>query len=340
MKIVCENLWKIFGAPTNVVSLLQNGQKDVHQISKFYTTAVNDVCLSINEGELFVVMGLSGSGKSTLLRCFNRLIEPTLGKIVIDGENIIDMEAKRLREVRQKKMGMVFQHFALLPHRSVIENVAFGLEVQNLDKKQRLTRAQQTLEIVGLKGWGSNYPNELSGGMKQRVGLARALALDPDIILMDEAFSALDPLVRCQMQDEFLQLVKQLNKTIIFITHDLDEALKLASRIAVMKDGKVIQVGTPQQIVLEPADDYVSEFVSSVSQTKVTVAKNIMSLDKVHIVKENITSYPTVDIDAPLKTVLTKITQTTTPLVVIDKNEEVAGVIDRDSLLQKLANMV
>ncbi len=278
-KLVCEKIWKIFGpVPRHVVSLLaQENPKDIRQhLNESATIAVADVNLAVREGEVFVVMGLSGSGKSTLLRCLNRLIEPTAGHIYIDGEDLNAMNRRQVKLVRQKKMGMVFQHFALIPHRTVLDNVAFGLEIQGVPAAERYRRAKEALDLVGLLGWENRSPEELSGGMQQRVGLARALAVNPEILLMDEAFSALDPLIRKQMQDEFLKLVAIVKKTIVFITHDLDEALKLAHRIAVMKDGRMVQIGTPEEIVLKPADDYVAEFVSSVSRTKVISARNLM----------------------------------------------------------------
>ncbi|MBP1910439.1 glycine betaine/proline transport system ATP-binding protein [Methanolobus bombayensis] len=221
-------------------------------------------------------MGLSGSGKSTLLRCLNRLINPSEGHILIDGDDIATMDDKDLREARRKKMSMVFQSFALLPHRTVIDNVAFGLEIQGISKEERYAKAEEAISKVGLKGYGSSKTSQLSGGMQQRVGLARALATDPDVLLMDEAFSALDPLIRSEMQDELIALQDKLKKTIVFVSHDLDEALKLGDRIAIMKDGMVAQIGTAEEILTNPADDYVSEFVAGVDRTKILTAENIM----------------------------------------------------------------
>lgn len=225
-------------------------------------------------------MGLSGSGKSTLIRCLNRLIEPTKGQIFIDGEDITTFSYAQLLQVRRKKLGMVFQNFALFPHITVLENVAYGLKVQGVEKEERLAKAQVALETVGLEGWEKSYPQQLSGGMRQRVGLARALANDPDILLMDEAFSALDPLIRQDMQDELMDLQSKMNKTIVFITHDLDEALKLGDRIALMKDGEVVQIGTPEEILTNPATEYVARFVEGVDKTKVLTACNIMKKPK------------------------------------------------------------
>ena len=227
-------------------------------------------------GETFVLMGLSGSGKSTLLRCINRLIDPTEGTILIDGEDIVRMSQEELRATRRRKLGMIFQSFALLPHRTVLDNVAFGLEIQGIPVNERQRKAEEVLRTVGLGGYGASMPGELSGGMKQRVGLARALTSDPDILLMDEAFSALDPLIRRDMQDELLDLQQRLEKTIIFVTHDLDEALKLGDRIALMKDGEIVQIGTPEEILANPGDAYVEQFVAGVDMTKVLSARDVM----------------------------------------------------------------
>lgn len=227
-------------------------------------------------GETFVLMGLSGSGKSTLLRCINRLIDPTEGTILIDGEDIVRMSQEELRATRRRKLGMIFQSFALLPHRTVLDNVAFGLEIQGIPVNERQRKAEEVLRTVGLGGYGASMPGELSGGMKQRVGLARALTSDPDILLMDEAFSALDPLIRRDMQDELLDLQQQLAKTIIFVTHDLDEALKLGDRIALMKDGAIVQIGTPEEILTNPENAYVEKFVADVDLTRVLSASDVM----------------------------------------------------------------
>ena len=240
------------------------------------TVAVNRANLEINEGEFFVIMGLSGSGKSTLLRCINRLIRPTYGEVLIDGKNITRLKDKELLEIRRKKLSKVFQHFGLLPHRSVLSNVAFGLELQGISSKKRMKKAQESIELVGLKGYEEQKVSELSGGMQQRVGLARALANNPEVLLMDEAFSALDPLIREQMQDELLALQNKMKKTIVFITHDLDEAIKLGDRIAIMKDGEVVQIGTPEEILTNPANNYVTKFTENVDRSRVVTAGSIM----------------------------------------------------------------
>lgn len=277
-KIEVKNIIKIFGSnPEDAIKRLKKGETkdEIHTKTKM-TVGVNQASFSVEQGEIFVIMGLSGSGKSTLIRLINRLIEPTSGDIFIDGENIVRMKKDELMLTRRKKLGMVFQKFALFPHRNIISNVAYGLEVQGVDKAERENKARVALETVGLKGYEESMPDQLSGGMQQRVGLARALAIEPDILLMDEAFSALDPLIRKEMQDELLQLQERLHKTIVFITHDLDEALKLGDRIAIMKDGSIVQIGTPEDILKNPANDYVSSFVRDVDRSKVLTAGNVM----------------------------------------------------------------
>jgi glycine betaine/proline transport system ATP-binding protein len=276
--ISCQNVWKVFGPdPLSVVNSEDNGL-DKQQILEQtgHVVAVKNVSFDIQPNEIFVVMGLSGSGKSTLVRCINRIIEPTSGSIFIDGADVSQMNTEELRELRRHKLSMVFQNFGLLPHRSVEENVSFGLEIRGEHGKERSDKVAHALELVGLTGWEKSLIHELSGGMQQRVGLARALASDPEILLMDEPFSALDPLIRRQMQDEFINLRDTVSKTVVFITHDLAEALKLGHRIAIMKDGVVVQLGTPMEIVTNPADDYVKEFVRDVSRGDVLPASSIM----------------------------------------------------------------
>ncbi len=277
-RISVKSLWKVFGKNPEQVLTAEHYEKSKTEILEELgcVVALRDVNFEVASGETFVVMGLSGSGKSTLIRCLIRLIEPSAGEINVDGENILKYNASHLTQFRRKKVAMVFQHFGLLPHRNIIENVAWGLEVQGVGKKERLIVAQDTLEQVGLQGWEQSYANELSGGMQQRVGLARALAVDPEILLMDEPFSALDPLIRREMQNEMVLLQERINKTIIFITHDLDEALKLGTRIAIMRDGMIIQVGIPEEIVNSPADSYVEEFTLGISKTKILGAASIM----------------------------------------------------------------
>lgn len=276
--ITVKNLFKIFGKnPEKALPLIEEGKSKDEILDKTgKTVGINDASFEVKEKEMFVIMGLSGSGKSTVLRCLNRLIEPTRGTIKIGDENITKMDKERLLELRRKQMSMVFQNFGLFPHRTVADNVEYGLEISGMDKDERKKKAYEALEIVGLKGYEEQKPDELSGGMQQRVGLARALANDPEILLMDEAFSALDPLIRADMQDELLELQAEVHKTVVFITHDLDEALKIGDRIAIMKDGYVVQVGTPEEILTNPANDYVKAFVQNVDRTKVITAQAIM----------------------------------------------------------------
>ncbi len=275
-----ENLYKIFGPRPRrgrALKMAREGTPKEKILEETgCTLAVNDANFEIQRGETFVIMGLSGSGKSTVLRCLNRLWNPTDGKVFLDDIDITAADPERLREIRRKNMAMVFQHFGLLPHRTVADNVAFGLEIQGVAPAQRKETAYQTIELVGLKGYEEMMTGELSGGMQQRVGLARALATDPEILLMDEAFSALDPLIRTQMQDELIDLQAEVKKTIVFITHDLDEALKLGDRIAIMKDGRIVQIGTSEEILTRPADDYVASFVQQVDRSKVITAQAIM----------------------------------------------------------------
>ena len=276
--IEVQALTKVFGSdPKRAIRLLDQGwTKDRIAKETKLTVGVNRVSFTIERGEIFVIMGLSGSGKSTLVRLLNRLIEPTSGKVLVNGTDIVQLNAEQLREIRRKTIGMVFQKFALFPHRTVLENAEYGLEIQGVSKEQRRKKAMETLELVGLGGWEQKRPDELSGGMQQRVGLARGLANDPEILLMDEAFSALDPLIRKEMQDELLELQASMKKTIIFITHDLDEALRIGDRIALMKDGAVVQVGTPEQILTDPANEYVERFVEDVDLSKVLTASHVM----------------------------------------------------------------
>ncbi len=273
-----RHLYKIFGhKPQNALSKLKEHPDDRESLLKTgHTAALRDITFSIERGETFVVMGLSGSGKSTLVRCLNRLIEPTAGEILVDGQDVLALNNDELRELRRQKMSMVFQRFALLPHRTVLENMAYGLEIQGLPKEERKERAMQWVDTVGLGGWENSYPRQLSGGMQQRVGIGRALCTDSEILLMDEPFSALDPLIRREMQDELLALEGRIHKTTVFITHDLDEALRLGDRIAILKDGLLIQVGTPEEILSNPADDYVSDFTRDVNRIRVLSAGNVM----------------------------------------------------------------
>lgn len=277
-KIEVINTTKIFGKNSKRASQLLREGKTKKQILKDTgaTVGVNTATFDVYDGEIFVIMGLSGSGKSTLVRLLNRLIEPTSGQVLLDGEDIVKMNKEKLRNVRREKIGMVFQNFALFPHKTILSNTEYGLEIQNVPKEVRKKKAEEALNLVGLAGYETQLPNQLSGGMQQRVGLARALANDPDILLMDEAFSALDPLIRKDMQDELLQLHDNMGKTIIFITHDLDEALRIGDRIALMKDGEIVQIGTPEEILMNPSNEYVERFVEDVDLSKVLTAAHIM----------------------------------------------------------------
>ena len=278
VKIKIEHLTKIFGKRIKTaLTMVEKGEPKNEILKKTgATVGVYDTNFEINEGEIFVIMGLSGSGKSTLLRLLNRLIEPTSGKIFIDNQDVATLNKEDLLQVRRKTMSMVFQNFGLFPHRTILENTEYGLEVQNVPKEERRKRAEKALDNANLLDFKDQYPKQLSGGMQQRVGLARALANDPEILLMDEAFSALDPLIRREMQDELLELQAKFQKTIIFVSHDLNEALRIGDRIAIMKDGKIMQIGTGEEILTNPANDYVKTFVEDVDRAKVITAENIM----------------------------------------------------------------
>lgn len=277
IKLSCQNVWKVFGH--NAESLFSDSQppSDAQLADGEYICAVRDACIDVHEGEIFIIMGLSGSGKSTLVRCLTRLIDPTHGKVLFDAQDLMQANRAELTDIRRHKMGMVFQHFALLPHRTVLGNVAFPLEIQGVDRKTREERALKVIDLVGLAGREGYYPRELSGGQQQRVGIARSLAVEPDVWFLDEPFSALDPLIRREMQDEFMRLQSMLHKTIVFITHDFDEAIRLADRIAIMKDGRIIQIGRPEELVLNPATNYVREFTQGIPRAKVLTAGSLMS---------------------------------------------------------------
>lgn len=277
-RLKIENLYKVFSStPQRAMQLLAQGASKDRILAETSTVVgLNNVSLSVPSGAIYMIMGLSGSGKSTLARCINRLNEPTAGKILLDGQDIVGLNEKDLREVRRTRISMVFQHFALLPNKSIIENTEFGLKLRGIAPAQRRQRAEEVLSVVGLSKWAYHYPHELSGGMRQRVGLARALTTDADVLIMDEAFSALDPLIRCEMQDELLRLQRSLKKTILFITHDFQEALKLGTRIAIMADGQVVREGTPQSIVMEPGSDYVCGFTREVDRSRLFDARSVM----------------------------------------------------------------
>ena len=277
-RIEVNDVWKVFGDNPERVFQPEYLEMSRTELQEHLGVVVGlrNISFQVDAGQIFVVMGLSGSGKSTLVRCLTRLMEATSGQIRFDGEDICTYSPAQLMQFRRTKVAMVFQHFGLLPHRHVLDNVAYGLEIQGMDKAERYKAAEKAIETVGLKGWETYYPSEMSGGMQQRVGLARALAVDSDVILMDEPFSGLDPLIRREMQDELVSIQSELQKTIVFITHDLNEALKIGDRIAIMRDGEIIQEGSPEEVVTLPTDDYVTEFVRDVSKAKVIRAKGIM----------------------------------------------------------------
>ncbi|WP_129706451.1 quaternary amine ABC transporter ATP-binding protein [Priestia megaterium] len=323
VKLKVQNITKVFGKnPSKAIDLLKKGKTKKEILEETgMTIGVNQANFEIKSGEIFVIMGLSGSGKSTLVRMFNRLVEPTSGSLILDGDDVVKMNKDELRDMRRKKMSMVFQNFALFPHRTVLDNTEYGLEVQGTPKAEREKKAKEALELVGLKGYENQYPGELSGGMQQRVGLARALANDPDILLMDEAFSALDPLIRKDMQDFLLELQEKMERTIIFITHDLDEALRIGDRIVLMKDGSVVQVGTPEEIMTNPANDYVERFVEDVNVAKVYTAESVMNR------AESIT------VDRGPRVAL-KIMQEAgySSIYVVDKKKTLLGVVTADDI--------
>ena len=336
--IEIQNVSKIFGNTSKeAIDAIANKQVSKQEaLEKFNSViGVSDVSFDINPGEIFCVMGLSGSGKSTLVRHINRLLEPTMGKILIDGQDVMALEKQDLQEFRNKKIGMVFQNFALMPHRSVIDNIAMPLEIRGINKNQRYGKANEILNIVELQGWGNKYAHELSGGMQQRVGLARALAADPEILLMDEPFSALDPLIRRQLQKEFIKLSKQLKKTTVFITHDLDEAVKVGHRIAIMRDGMVIQVGTPEEIVMNPEDDYVADFVKGISRLEVVKAKSIMRPVDEFIQKNGAIPKDAIKMNEndDLSSLIEHSVAEDKPIVICDKKGSKLGVISQKELL-------
>jgi glycine betaine/proline transport system ATP-binding protein len=335
-EISCRGVWKVFGRqPEKTVAAIQAGQTRSDILSQTgHLVAVRDVSFDVQKGETFVVMGLSGSGKSTLVRCLSRLIEPTRGEIRVEGQNVMEMDARQLRELRRHRISMVFQNFGLFPHRRVIENVAYGLEVQGLPKKLRLDRAEQMLALVGLAGWESHYPQQLSGGMQQRVGLARALAVDPQILFFDEPFSALDPLIRRDMQDELINLRTKMRKTIIFITHDFAEALRLGDHIAIMKNGEFMQMGTAAQLVTHPANDYVRAFTKDAPRAKILTAADIMQPCADSVMNE---SGSTTSTKTTLEGLLPLVAASDAPVRVVDEEQRCLGCVGRESVLRALS---
>ncbi len=334
--IEIRNIFKIFGPdPQTALQMAKAGaDKDEILAKTGHTVGLHNVSLSIERGETFVVMGLSGSGKSTLIRHLNRLIDPTSGEVLFDGTDILAMSISELNAFRRKRLGMVFQRFGLLPHRNVINNVAYGLEIQGQDRKTREDAARNWIERVGLGGYEDKFPDQLSGGMQQRVGLARALATDPEVLLMDEAFSALDPLIRTDMQDELVKLQGELHKTIVFITHDLDEALKLGDRIAILKDGKLIQTGRPEEIIMHPADNYVRAFTRDVNRSRVLRARTLMQPisddDNINA------SWPRIADDMRLEDILPVALATNGSMSVIDGQEKLIGILSKEQVIAAL----
>ncbi|GAB6260009.1 glycine betaine/L-proline ABC transporter ATP-binding protein ProV [Photobacterium sp. CCB-ST2H9] len=327
VKLEVKNLYKVFGsAPERAFPLLEKGlNKDAIFEETGLTVGVKDASLTIREGEIFVIMGLSGSGKSTLVRLLNRLIEPTHGQVLLDGKDIAKISEEELRTVRRNNISMVFQSFALMPHMTVIDNTAFGLELAGVDKDTRYETALKALARVGLDAYAASYPDELSGGMKQRVGLARALANDPDILLMDEAFSALDPLIRTEMQDELIRLQSDDKRTVVFISHDLDEAMRIGDRIAIMQNGEVVQIGTPDEILHHPANDYVRSFFKGVDVTNVFTAKDIARKQQVTVIKKGET-------DGPRAALQLLNDQDREFGIVVDRRNQYVGIVSTESL--------
>ena len=334
-KIEIKNIYKIFGSnPEQVLPMVKDGaSKEQVMEETGHTVGLDNVSLSIEEGEIFVCMGLSGSGKSTLIRHINRLIDPTAGEVLVNNVDVCSLDEKEILEFRKKTMSMVFQRFGLFPHKTIIENVAYGLEIQEVPEDKRKEIAQGQIDAVGLQGFENQYPAQLSGGMQQRVGLARALATDPQILLMDEAFSALDPLIRSEMQSQLMDLQSKLKKTIVFITHDLDESLKLGDHIGILNGGRLVQVGRPEDIILNPADDYVKAFVKDVNRSKVLRARTIMTkIDKFDKSSINPSSIYKYDGDTVLEELVPKVLKDRCTIEVIDKSETTIGYISADEL--------
>ena len=339
--ITVNGLWKVFGSDPERVTTPEWQDKSRSEVQEETgcVVALKDVNFSVPEGEIFVVMGLSGSGKSTLIRCLIRLIEPTQGEIYIDDEDVLACNDTQLTQLRRTKVSMVFQRFGLFPHRTVLDNTVWGMELRGIGKEEREETAQGVLEMVGLQGWENNYPRELSGGMQQRVGLARALAVDPQILLLDEPFSALDPLIRRTMQDELLKIQTELHKTMVFITHDLSEALKIGNRIVIMRDGEIVQSGTPEQIVMEPCDDYVSEFVRDVRKESILKAKNVM---KEHLGNGSANGLdeagPSCRLETLLEDLIPMLMEHQKPIQVLDHQDELVGEVHRDDVILAMAH--
>ncbi|MDK3258766.1 quaternary amine ABC transporter ATP-binding protein [Blastococcus capsensis] len=335
-----EGLYKVFGRrPDEVVDQLSAGASAADVQASGATAAVIDAAFEVEQGEIFVVMGLSGSGKSTLIRMLNGLVRPTAGHVFVGDEDIAALDPKGLRAVRQQRISMVFQHFALLPHRSVLENTAYALEVRGVDRRTRLAAAREALEMVGLEAWADHRPDELSGGMQQRVGLARALAAETDILLMDEAFSALDPLIRREMQDQLMELQARLGRTIVFITHDLNEAMRLGDRVAVMRDGRIVRLDTPEAILADPGDEYLERFLADVDRSRVFTAGDVMSAPVAGADGRPVATAVTVAPNTPLADLLEPSALSEAPLLVADDTGEALGVVTRGDVLAALGGV-
>jgi|TARA_A100001011_G_scaffold41710_2_gene39320 glycine betaine/proline transport system ATP-binding protein len=331
IKISCRNIWKLYGEnPKRFLKTKNNNPSTDDLKNNNYIPAVRDASIDVLTGEILVIMGLSGSGKSTLLRCMSKLIEPTNGQVFFEGNDLLKTSEKELIDIRRHKMGMVFQHFALLPHRNVLNNVAFPLEVQGQDISKREKRAKEVIKLVGLEGREKYYPRELSGGQQQRVGLARSLAVEPDVWFLDEPFSALDPLIRKEMQNEFLRLQSMLKKTIVFITHDFDEAIRLADRIAIMYEGLIVQVGTAEELITKPATDYVAEFTKDVPRSKLLQASSIMNLKKIDNLED------TVKHNEKIEKIASKILKSEKEFTVLDEKDQAIGTISKKEIIKAL----
>ena len=341
-KITCSNIWKLFGPDEKRILKDLDKNLSIKEVQEQtgHVVAVKDVSFSIQKGETFVVMGLSGSGKSTLVRCISRLIEPTSGQVMMDNVDVTKMSGRELLNLRRNKMSMVFQHFGLFPHRTVVENIGYGLEVRGTRKDERLNKSMEVLKMVGLEGWHNNYPRELSGGMQQRVGLARALAVDPEILIFDEPFSALDPLIRREMQDELLNIQQKVQKTMVFITHDFLEAIKMGDHIAIMKDGEVSQVGTPEEIVANPKDQYVKDFCEDVPKYKVLSAGKVMRKDCCDSTKEMFKNGSDKILDnLKIETLIDKLVDSDKSYpVVCNETGELLGEIDRAIVMRSMTS--
>ena len=331
VKISCKNIWKLYGDNPQKFLKDFNSNPSTEEIKKNnYIPAVRDASIDVKTGEILVIMGLSGSGKSTLLRCMSKLIEPTNGQVFFEGKDLLKTSEKELIEIRRHKMGMVFQHFALLPHRNVLQNVAFPLEVQGQDTAKRENRAKEVIKLVGLEGREKYYPRELSGGQQQRVGLARSLAVEPDVWFLDEPFSALDPLIRKEMQNEFLRLQSMLKKTIVFITHDFDEAIRLADRIAIMYEGLIVQVGTAEELITKPATNYVAEFTKDIPRSKLLNVSSIMDSNNKNRFQETVKS------NEKVEKIAAKVLKSENQLSVIDENDQIVGTISRKEIIKAI----